>query len=52
MVFDVTRSATFDGVQLRKKDLDSKVFLPNGKCIPAVLLANKVYHHDVVVGGG
>lgn len=41
VVFDVTRLATFEAVQTWKKDLDNKVLLPNGKAIPAVLLANK-----------
>ena len=52
VVFDVTRLATFEAVQTWKKDLDNKVLLPNGKSIPAVLLANKVRHHGVVFGGG
>ena len=42
MVFDVTRLSTFEAVQMWKADLDNKVLLPNGKAIPAVLLANKV----------
>ena len=42
MVFDVTRLSTFEAVQMWKADLDNKVLLPNGKPIPAVLLANKV----------
>lgn len=41
IVFDVTRSATFDAVLKWKQDLDSKVQLPNGGPIPCVLLANK-----------
>lgn len=41
IVFDVTRSATFDAVVKWKQDLDSKVQLPNGKPIPCILLANK-----------
>ncbi|XP_067845423.1 ras-related protein Rab-32-like [Heptranchias perlo] len=41
IVFDVTRRSTFDAVLKWKSDLDSKVKLPNGKPIPAVLLANK-----------
>ena len=41
IVFDVTRPSTFESVQRWKADLDSKVFLPNGDHIPAVLLANK-----------
>ncbi|XP_067901856.1 ras-related protein Rab-32a [Heterodontus francisci] len=41
IVFDVSRHSTFDAVVKWKNDLDSKVKLPNGKPIPAVLLANK-----------
>lgn len=44
VVFDVTRLSTFEAVQMWKQDLDNKVLLPNGKPIPAVLLANKVNH--------
>jgi len=43
VVFDVTRSATFDAVQKWKNDIDSKVTLPpDDRPIPVVLLANKV----------
>ena len=49
MAFDVTRAATFDAVEKWKKDLDSKLFLPNGLPIPAVLLANKVSDHSVII---
>ena len=42
VVFDVTRLSTFEAVQMWKADLDNKVLLPNGKPIPAILLANKV----------
>ena len=42
VAFDVTRAATFDAVEKWKKDLDSKLILPSGLPIPAVLLANKV----------
>jgi len=41
IVFDVTRSSTFDSVIKWKQDLDSKVQLPDGNPIPCVLLANK-----------
>ncbi|GAB0092152.1 Ras-related protein Rab [Sergentomyia squamirostris] len=41
IVFDVTRSATFDAVAKWKQDLDAKVQLPDGTNIPCVLLANK-----------
>lgn len=42
IVFDVTRSGTFDCVSKWKEDLDSKVQLPDGSPIPCILLANKV----------
>ena len=51
VVFDVTRLSTFEAVQMWKADLDSKVLLPNGKPIPAVLLANKVRHPLLFVSG-
>ncbi|XP_030053894.1 ras-related protein Rab-32 isoform X2 [Microcaecilia unicolor] len=41
VVFDVSRSSTFEAVSKWKHDLDSKVHLPNGGPIPAILLANK-----------
>jgi len=41
VVFDVTRGATLEAVHKWKADLDSKVVLPDGRSIPAVLLANK-----------
>lgn len=39
----MTESASFDAVQMWKDDVDTKVALPNGQHIPAVLLANKVF---------
>lgn len=42
IVFDVTRSATFDAVMKWKQDLDSKVQSANGSPIPCILIANKV----------
>lgn len=41
VVFDMTRSSTFQAVLKWKKDLDSKIALGNGRPLPAVLLANK-----------
>ncbi|KAL0267668.1 UNVERIFIED_CONTAM: hypothetical protein PYX00_009868 [Menopon gallinae] len=41
IVFDVTRSGTFDAVQKWKQDLDSKIQLSDGSPIPCILLANK-----------
>ena len=42
IVFDVTRTSTFESVAKWKQDLDAKVQLPDGSPIPCVLLANKV----------
>ncbi|KAM3932033.1 ras-related protein Rab-32 [Leptodactylus fuscus] len=41
VVFDVTRGSTFEAVTKWKSDLDSKLHLPGGGPIPAILLANK-----------
>ncbi|XP_077525792.1 ras-related protein Rab-32-like isoform X2 [Haemaphysalis longicornis] len=41
IVFDVTRSQTFEAVRKWKADLDSKVQQPEGTTIPCVLLGNK-----------
>ncbi|XP_045699402.1 ras-related protein Rab-32 [Phyllostomus hastatus] len=41
VVFDISRGSTFEAVLKWKNDLDSKVHLPSGGPIPAVLLANK-----------
>ncbi|XP_017525302.2 ras-related protein Rab-32 [Manis javanica] len=41
VVFDLSRGSTFEAILKWKTDLDSKVHLPNGSPIPAVLLANK-----------
>ncbi|CAI9584475.1 unnamed protein product [Staurois parvus] len=41
IVFDVTRVSTFEAITKWKSDLDSKVYLPSGGPIPAILLANK-----------
>ncbi|KAI5098625.1 ras-related protein Rab-38, partial [Silurus meridionalis] len=41
VVFDVTRSCTFEAVRKWKEDLDEKVRVPGGKRFTAVLLANK-----------
>ena len=47
VVFDVTRSQTFDAVTKWKTDLDTKVTLADGSSIPTVLLANKVCHESI-----
>ncbi|KAF4793239.1 Ras-related protein Rab-38 [Turdus rufiventris] len=53
IVFDVTRPATFEAVTKWKEDLDSKLVLPNGKPVPAVLLANKCDQGiDVLMNNG
>lgn len=41
VVFDVTRSCTFEAVRKWKEDLDDKLSVSGGKRIAAVLLANK-----------
>ncbi|KCV68111.1 Ras-like protein Rab-32A [Fonticula alba] len=41
VVFDVTRTSTFEAVSKWKSDIDSKVRLPGDAMIPVVLLANK-----------
>jgi len=41
IVYDVTRTSTFEAVAKWKKDLDSKVTQPNGDPIPCILLGNK-----------
>lgn len=41
VVFDATRTKTFDEVAKWKNDLDEKVQLPDGSRVPAVLIANK-----------
>ncbi|EKX36796.1 hypothetical protein GUITHDRAFT_175417 [Guillardia theta CCMP2712] len=41
VVFDVTRNITLQSVKIWKQDIDSKLSLPDGRRIPAVLLANK-----------
>jgi len=41
LVYDVSRPATFEKVANWKREIDSKVNLPNGKPLPVMLLANK-----------
>ncbi|KAJ8399427.1 hypothetical protein AAFF_G00411390 [Aldrovandia affinis] len=41
IMFDLTRSCTFEAVSKWKQDLDCNVKLPDGCPIPTVLLANK-----------
>ncbi|CAB3997989.1 ras-related Rab-38-like [Paramuricea clavata] len=48
VAFDVTRAATFDAVAKWKQDVDTKLILPTGLPIPAVLLANKCDQESIV----
>lgn len=41
LVFDLSREDTFNSVLKWKRELDSKVCLPNGKPLPVLLVANK-----------
>lgn len=41
LVFDLSRPETFQSVLKWKREIDSKVTLPNGSPLPVVLLANK-----------
>jgi Ras-related protein Rab-32 len=41
IVYDATRSSTFEASERWKNDLDSKVQLPDGSPVPCVLLGNK-----------
>ncbi|XP_048836876.1 ras-related protein Rab-38 [Brienomyrus brachyistius] len=53
IVFDVTRPSTFEAVTKWKEDLDSKLSLPNGRGVAAVLLANKCDQgRDVLTNNG
>ena len=44
IVYDVTRTSTFEAVERWKNDLDAKVHLRDGSPLPCILLANKVSH--------
>lgn len=53
IVFDVTRPSTFEAVTKWKEDLDSKLSLPTGGGVAAVLLANKCDQgRDVLTNNG
>jgi len=41
VVFDIWDRETFNNAAMWKKDIDAKVFFPNGEKIPVILLANK-----------
>jgi len=49
LVFDLSREDTFVNVLKWKREIDSKVTLPDGKPLPVVLLANKCDLPDVKV---
>ncbi|XP_046854433.1 ras-related protein Rab-38-like [Xenia sp. Carnegie-2017] len=51
VVFDVSRAATFEGVEKWKEDLDSKLLLPTGEPIPAILLCNKCDQSSIIKKG-
>ena len=42
VMFDITNKKSLENCENWKKELDNKVFQPNGKPIPSILLANKV----------
>jgi Ras-related protein Rab-7L1 len=42
LMFDLTDRQSFQNTVKWKKDLDTKVWLPDGNPIPCILLANKV----------
>lgn len=46
LVFDLSRPETFTSVLKWKREIDSKVSLPNGQPLPVILLANKVRTGD------
>lgn len=50
IVFDVTRTATFEAVLKWKNDLDNKVQMPDQSPVPTILLANKVcvLNHELI----
>ncbi|KAJ9452300.1 Ras-related protein Rab-32A [Diplonema papillatum] len=41
VVFDIKKQDSFAAVAKWKLDIDNKVYMPDGSCIPCVLLANK-----------
>ncbi|KAF4320733.1 hypothetical protein BBO99_00001375 [Phytophthora kernoviae] len=41
LVYDMSRPETFDSILKWKKEIDSKVELPNGKPLPVILCGNK-----------
>ena len=42
VMFDITNKKSLENCENWKKELDNKVFQPNEKPIPSILLANKV----------
>jgi GTPase SAR1 family protein len=51
-VFDLSRTETFQSVLKWKREIDSKVTLPNGRPLPVFLLANKCDLPDTRVDKG
>ena len=52
LVFDLSRSETFQSVLKWKREIDGKVTLPNGLPLPVFLLANKSDLPDTRVDKG
>ncbi|CEG35098.1 ras-related protein rab-32-like [Plasmopara halstedii] len=48
LVYDMSRPETFDSILKWKKEIDSKVELPNGKLLPVILCGNKCDLKDEV----
>ena len=42
IVYDITNRRSFEQAKIWKRDLDTKVYLPNDDLLPCILVANKV----------